>query len=526
VNANAPDPRARPQETLHPVLPPARAWPLFDAATTRAIEARALAATPAHALMARAGLAVARLALACAPHGRSVLALAGPGNNGGDAVVAACALQRQGWQVRIVLLGDASRLPGDAAWALAAAQAQGLAPQTTLPAALDADLLIDGLLGIGLTRAPDGALAQAIAAVNASGRPVLAVDLPSGLHADSGRPLGAQAVRADHTLSLLTLKPGLFTADGRDHAGRVWLDDLGAPVPLPDSATWLAGPPAADGDPASPRVRLRRLGRLAPHASHKGRFGDVAVVGGAPGMAGAAHLAARAALAAGAGRVYLCTLDGRPPAVDAAWPELMQRDAATWLDPARLAARTVAAGCGGGDAIAAVLPPLVAHAQRLVLDADALNAVAADTSLDAALQARGRRGRPTVLTPHPLEAARLLGVAAADVQHDRLAAARELAARFGAVTVLKGSGSVTAAPDGRLRINPTGNALLAAAGTGDVLTGWIAGRWARDAGAALETAEAAVFAHGAVADRAAAAAGAAPARRASELVDALRRAAR
>ncbi len=508
---------ARAGETLYPVLPATRAWPLFDAAATRSIEARGLAATPPHALMALAGRAVARLALACAPHGRSVIALAGPGNNGGDAVIAACALGQQGWQARVVLVGDATRLPADAAWALAMAQAQGLLPQTTLPEALDADLLIDGLLGIGATRAPEGALARAIAALNASGRPVIAVDLPSGLDPDRGRPLGRQAVRADHTLSLLTLKPGLFTADGRDHAGRVWLDDLGAPAPLPDSPSWLAGPPDA-------RMQTS-IGVLAPHASHKGSFGDVAIVGGAPGMAGAAQLAARAALAAGAGRVFLVALDGRPPSVDAVWPELMQREAATWLDPARLAALTVAAGCGGGDAIAAMLPPLVGHAQRLLLDADALNAVATDTALAAALEARGRRGRPTVLTPHPREAARLLGVCAADVQHDRLGAARTLAARFGAVTVLKGSGSVTAAPDGRLRINPTGNALLAAAGTGDVLAGWIAGCWARGGGPALETAEAAVFAHGAVADRAAAA-GAPPALRASELVDGLRRAAR
>ena len=511
-------------DSLQPVLPPRRSWPLHDAAATRAIEADALAATPPHALMARAGHAVARLARAIAPRGRSVIALAGPGNNGGDALVAATALQRLGWQARAVLLADAARLPGDAAWALAQARAAGLPVADALPATLDADLLLDGLLGLGATRAPDGRLAHAIDRLQDIRGAVLAVDLPSGLHPDRGTPLGAQAVRATHTLALLTLKPGLFTAAGRDHAGRVWLDDLGVALPDAMAATMrLAGPP--------------RPIALAAHASHKGRFGDVAVVGGAPGMAGAARLAARAALAAGAGRVFVVALDPAGGVLDDAWPELMHRDPEALLTPGRLPALTVAAGCGGGAAIAARLPPLVARAARLLLDADALNAVAADAALASALAARGRRGRPTLLTPHPLEAARLLGCTAAEVQADRCVAARELAARLHAVVVLKGSGSVVAAPDGRLRINPSGNALLASAGTGDVLAGGAAGRWARAGDKApdvLELATEAVFEHGAAADRAAgtdsvtlAAAGAGsgvpPSLRATELVEALRR---
>ena len=507
-------------DTLQPVLPPQRAWPLHDARATRTIEAAALAATPPHALMARAGRALERLARAVAPRGRSLVALAGPGNNGGDAIVAATALHRLGWHSRALLLADAAQLPGDAAWALAQARDAGLPIDDALPDALDADLLLDGLLGIGATRAPQGRLAQAIERLNASGRPVLAVDLPSGLDPDRGTPLGAQAVRATHTLALLTLKPGLFTGAGRDHAGRVWLDDLG--VALPDAglgAIQLGGPPPAEAP--------------APHSSHKGRFGDIAVVGGAPGMAGAVRLAARAALAAGAGRVFVVALDPGARGLDENWPELMARDAQSLLTPARLSMLTVAAGCGGGEAIAPWLPLLVARAARLLLDADALNAVAADAALAAALAARGRRGRPALLTPHPLEAARLLGCGAAEVQADRCAAARELAARLHAVVVLKGSGSVVADPDGRLRINPTGNALLASAGTGDVLAGWAAGRWAR-AGEAppglLELASAAVFAHGAAADHVVASGEPAgdgrrivpPSLRAAELVEALR----
>ncbi|MDH4052048.1 MAG: NAD(P)H-hydrate epimerase, partial [Rubrivivax sp.] len=329
------------------VLPPEASWPVFDSAGTRALERQALARHPPHALMACAGRALARLALATQPAARSVLALAGPGNNGGDAVVAARLLQACGWQARIVLLGDAARLPDDAAWALAQARADGLPVSDTLPMNADADLMIDGLLGLGSTRAPDGPLADAVRWLNQAGRPVIAVDLPTGLDADRGTLLGDEAVRATHTLSLLTLKPGLFTAEGRDHTGRVWLHTLGEAVPEVSSCR-LVGPPPAEG--------------LAPHSAHKGRFGDVLVVAGAPGMAGAARLAARAALAAGAGRVYLCLLDPAAAWSDDLAPELMHRPLADLQQPKALAARTVLCGCGGGEAVAAWLPPLFAHA--------------------------------------------------------------------------------------------------------------------------------------------------------------------
>ena len=231
------------------------------------------------------------------------------------------------------------------------------------------------------------------------------------------------------------------------------------------------------------------------HASHKGSYGDVAVIGGAPGMAGAALLAARAALHHGAGRVFVGFLDPAAPALDPHRPDLMVR---AW-DSLQLAQMAVACGCGGGDAVRRALPRALG-ARALVLDADALNAVGADPQLQALLAARGRRGAPTVLTPHPLEAARMLGTDTASVQADRLKAARELAQRFASVVVLKGSGSVIAAPDGRVRINPTGNARLAIAGTGDVLAGWIAARLAAGEDA-LEAASAAVYLHGLAADR-------------------------
>jgi hydroxyethylthiazole kinase-like uncharacterized protein yjeF len=261
----------------------------------------------------------------------------------------------------------------------------------------------------------------------------------------------------------------LFTAQGRDAAGEVWLDDLGV-TPALEPDAWLTGAPPARGQTVQRR-----------HAQHKGSFGDVVVVGGAPGMGGAAVLAARAALAAGAGRIYLAPLDEGLSTVDATRPELMLRARAWLAAPPWLGQRTVVCGCGGGDEVRAALPPLLHHAARLILDADALNALASDEALRHALRARSARGLPSVLTPHPREAARLLVLPLAEVQADRLGAARRLAEAFGTVVVLKGSGSVVAAPAQVLHVNPTGNAALASPGTGDVLAGWIGGLWSASA---------------------------------------------
>ena len=479
-------------------------WPLHLTAAARAIERAALVTRAPFDLMAGAGLAVARLALALAPHAARMHVFAGPGNNGGDGLVAARHLKLAGKTVSVSLIGDAARLPADAARAWREAVACGLDIEPWRGAPPPHDLAIDALLGIGGTRAPDGAVAQAVASMNASALPVVAVDVPTGLHADTGALLGESAVRATATLSLLTLKPGCFTGHGRDHAGAVWLACLG--VQDAHASAWLTGPPS-------------RAARA--HATHKGSYGDVAVIGGAPGMVGAAWLAARAALAAGAGRVYCSLLDDAAAGHDPLRPELMSRPL-WWLSPpSALAQTTVACGCGGGDAVRAALPPLLAHAARLVLDADALNAVAADPSLMRLLKARSARERATLLTPHPLEAARLLGVSAAEVQHDRLAAACELSARTGATVLLKGSGSVIAAPGSVPWINPTGSAALASAGTGDVLAGWAAGLWAQQPGAtALAISRAAAWAHGHAADGHAAAAAGAPLR-AADLIERL-----
>jgi hydroxyethylthiazole kinase-like uncharacterized protein yjeF len=484
----------------------AAARPLHDAAATRLAEAGALAQHPSGTLMARAGLAVARLAMALAPHAQAVHVFAGPGNNGGDGLVAARHLQAAGKAVWVTLLGDPARLPADAATAFKAAVDAGVPVRqwSGIDEALatPCDLAIDALLGLGASRAVSGDLADAIVALDRCGAPVLAVDIPSGLHPDTGAALGGPLVRAQDTLSLLTLKPGCFTAQGRDHAGQMWLDTLG--VSACAATAWLAG---------APQTAART------HASHKGSHGDVAVVGGAQGMVGAAWLAARAALAAGAGRVFASLLDDETNSVDQQRPELMSRSCWWRSSPEILGRTTVVCGCGAGEGLAEVLPPLLAHAGRLVLDADALNAIAAEPGLQAALRARAARGRATVLTPHPLEGARLLGCSVSDVQQDRVGSALCLAQRFQVTVVLKGSGTVIATPAALPVINPTGNGALGTAGTGDVLAGWTAGLWAQDDAAdAQRVAAAGTWQHGRAADRFVAAGGRGPLR-AADLIE-------
>ena len=457
---------------------------LYSVDATRRIEHTAQAALPPHTLMQRAGLAVAQLALALAPHARRIWVACGPGNNGGDGLEAAMHLQRWGKLPVVSWLGSPDKAPEDAAASYQRAVDSGVTFTETPPH--DYDLCIDALLGMGAdNRAPEGRMAEWIKLINAGTSEVLAVDLPTGLHADTG-VVAQHSVKARHTLSLLTLKPGLFTADGRDATGTVWLDDLNAghntsanqAVVAP--IAWLAGAPIA---------AARR------HASHKGSYGDVAVIGGAPGMTGAALLAASAALHAGAGRVFVSLLDGGSMSVDTRQPELMFRP----MNELDFSAITVVCGCGGGDAVRGPLARILSTAANAVIDADAINAIANDTQLQTLLAARAKRPGATVLTPHPLEAARLLGSTATQVQHERLAAARQLAQRFGCTVVLKGSGTVIAAPGQAPVINPTGNARLATAGTGDVLAGMVGAGLAAGL-PAFQAACEAVYRHGLVAD--------------------------
>lgn len=459
--------------------------PLYSVAKTRRIEQAAQVALAPHTLMQRAGKAVAQLALAVAPHAQRIWIACGPGNNGGDGLEAAVHLQQDGKQPIVSWLGNLEHAPLDAAASYQRARDAGVTFLETPPTHFDFG--IDALLGIGAAaRAPRGPMADWIRHLNQGVAPVLAVDLPTGLEADTGGTL-EPSVRATHTLSLLTLKPGLFTARGRDAVGTVWLADLDC-ASLPCTASALAVPDAWLGAAPPPVNRL--------HASHKGSYGDVAVIGGASGMTGAALLAAAAALHAGAGRVFVGLLDGGSLSADLQQPELMFRS----VEQLDFATLTVVCGCGGGTAVHAVLPKILSCARQLVLDADALNAIAQDRSLQTLLSQRGARAAPTVLTPHPLEAARLLGCSVEQVQADRLYATQQLGARFGCSVVLKGSGTITCCPEQTPVINPTGNARLATAGTGDVLAGLLGARLAVDQ-SAFDAACHAVYQHGLAADQ-------------------------
>lgn len=476
-------------------------WPLVGAEGTRALEQAAFSRQQPPPLMERAGLSVARLARALAPHAQRIWVVCGPGNNGGDGAVAARHLHAAGLDVHVTALSHTphTSTPADARAAWTALAAAGVAVHPSAPVTWD--LAIDAGLGLGARPGLTGPLADWLERMNAAAAPVLCVDLPSGLDSDTGSWHGpAQRSHGPrHTLSLLTLKPGLFTHEGRDWAGQVWWDDLGESGAALDAAAELLGEPGPT---------------IHPHASHKGRFGDVAVVGGDVGMEGAAWLAGSAALHAGAGRVWVCLLSRARAAQGSQGQEATTHAQASptgegpqpralmtrALDDLDLSRTHVVCGCGGGEAVHAALPRLMSRAHSLVLDADALNAVAHDPALQSLLIRRGATGHATVLTPHPLEAARLLDCPVAEIQADRLRQARRLAQRFGAVVVLKGSGSVIAAPHRPVGINPTGNARLATAGTGDVLAGMIGARLAQGE-SAWDAATHAVFCHGHAANR-------------------------
>jgi len=499
---------------MRPIHPTQREA-LFGVAVTRSIEQWATASLPAHHLMALAGLAVARLARALAPHAGCIWIACGPGNNGGDGLVAATHLHRwaqaRGGSPRVVVThwtGPHTQLPDDAHNALREAKAAGVQFAVEPPEAFD--LAIDAMFGIGLTRTPEGLAAQWMARLRNAPQPVLCVDVPSGLDADTGSwfPLPAEnldTAGARHTLSLLTIKPGLFTASGRDATGQVWFDDLQI-SPASDSlpTAYLNGWTGVEA------VRAHQ-----PHAKHKGSFGDVLVIGGqdmavnGSGMTGAAVLAARAALHAGAGRVYVGLLEAPGPAANAVrWdpeaPELMFRNLNDLLQSPLLSTAAVVCGCGGGTAVAKALPQVLALAHTLVLDADALNAIASDSVLQAQLCQRRSKGGFTVLTPHPLEAARLLDCSTGEIMADRLRSAQAISNRFAAVCVLKGSGTVISAPHQTTLINPTGNASLGTAGTGDVLAGMLGAALAPPGSTPAQQQDRlahAVFQHGWLADQ-------------------------
>ncbi len=465
--------------------------PLFRTAGVRSLETAAGTAP----LMQRAGAAAATLAASlCPERAVPVLILAGPGNNGGDAFVAADSLRRQFFDVRLVFTGTIDTLPPDAAAAHHGFIDGGGTVLREIPAVARWGLIVDGLFGIGLKRPIEDRYAYLVETVNAlaarNGCPLLALDCPSGLDADTGTVVGA-AIRATHTLTFLTAKPGLFTADGPDHCGIV---DIAT---LEINATEHLRPEGWTITPAFFSAALRPRAKN----SHKGNYGSAGVLGGAVGMIGAALLAARAALHLGAGRVYAGLIDEQAPAFDPVQPELMLRRPESLFE-ANLTALACGPGLGVSDAAECWLAHVLALEIPLVLDADALNLIAADPRLVKQLVERTRQGAEaavTLLTPHPAEAARLLACDTADVQRNRIAAACAIAARYRAWIVLKGCGSIVATPEGRWFVNTSGNPGMASAGMGDVLCG-IALAFLAQGMPPEEALLAAVHLHGAAAD--------------------------
>ena len=462
------------------------ALPIYTTRAIRKLEALATQASGAPTLMERAGVAAAELARSlCGDTAKAILVLAGPGNNGGDAFEVAVHLKREFFRVSVVFAGERDKLPKDAQAALGKWEAAGGTLLDTIPGNSRFDLAIDGLFGIGLTRPLAGPYATLVERLNSLGTAILALDIPSGINADTGAVMGC-AVRASHTITFIAHKPGLLTLDGPDHCGELKLDTFGldadrllAPEGLLLDAGILAGAIA-------PR----------PRNFHKGQAGSVGVLGGAAGMVGAAVIAGRAALKCGAGRVYLGLLTPRPPYVDYTQPELMLRKASAVIEKGLVNALVVGPGMGKENSARTLLRAALAAPVPMVLDADALNLIAGNRMLTSAL---GKRSAPTIMTPHPAEAARLLGEGTREVQADRVTSVRTIAQRYRSLVVLKGNGSVIAAPDGKFWINSSGNPGMASAGMGDALSGMIAALCAQGVDP-LHALLAGTYLHGAAAD--------------------------
>jgi NAD(P)H-hydrate epimerase len=490
--------------------------PVFTAAEMRDLDRRAVAdlGIPGATLMENAGRGAAAAlgellpALGAPRRGARVAIVCGKGGNGGDGFVVARWLRRRGVEPVVLLAARPEDVTGDAGAKLAALRRAGVRPRVIEDAAQAPDLLagshvvVDALLGTGTRGAPTGLTAALIEQINASGRPVVALDIPSGLPADGGAPAGP-AIRAAATFTFAGLKYGLAQPPGLDFAGRVTV----VPIGIPDAEiargirTWV--PERAD---------ITALFPPRAREAHKGTYGHLLVVGGSLGKTGAAALAARAAMRTGAGLVTVATASSQQPVVAGLVVEGMTEPLAeTSVGTVALAARervlalarardAVALGPGLGldDDTQELARWFARELDRpLVLDADALTAIA------GRLELLRHAPAPRCLTPHPAEMARLLGTSVADVQRDRVAAARAVATDYGVHVALKGATTVVAAADGRAWLNPTGNPGMASGGTGDVLTGMLGALLAREM-APPDALVAAVYLHGLAGDLAAA----------------------
>jgi ADP-dependent NAD(P)H-hydrate dehydratase / NAD(P)H-hydrate epimerase len=482
----------------------------------RDLDRRAVAdlGIPGATLMENAGRGATEALLASLPalgaprRGARVAIVCGKGGNGGDGFVVARWLRRRGHRPVVLLAVPPAEIGGEAGAKLAALRRAGVAPvliedaAQAAPRLAEAHVVVDALLGTGTRGAPTGLTADLIERINASGRPVVALDIPSGLPADGGAPSGP-AVRAAATFTFAGLKHGLVQPPGLDFAGRVTV----VPIGIPDAETgrgiraWLIE-----------RADVAAHFPPRPRDAHKGTYGSLLIVGGSLGKTGAAALAARSAMRAGGGLVTTATAASQQPIVaglviESMTEPLAETAAGTVALTARervvaLAGRRDAVALGPGLGLEAETQELARQLARdldrpLVLDADALTALAGRLDL-----LRGAPA-PRCLTPHPAEMARLLGTSVADVQRDRVGAARGVATAYGVNVALKGATTVVAVADGRVFLNPTGNPGMASGGTGDVLTGIVGAFLARGMDAA-DALVAAVYLHGSAGDLAAA----------------------
>lgn len=469
---------------------PSQGLLLYTAEQVRELDRLAIeeAGIPGYTLMTRAAESCRDCLFARWPAARRLVVVCGTGNNGGDGFVMARLARAAGLLVQVAQIGDPERIGGDA---LTARNDYIGAGGTIVPFSADAlagaDVIVDAMLGTGLQHALAGGWRDAVDAINASDSAVLAVDIPSGLDADSGAVMGV-AVRAAETVTFIGRKRGLYTGQGLEHCGTIQFADLGVPATVLAAIT--PGCRLLDQPPLGPLAERRS------RSAHKGDFGHVLVLGGGPGMPGAARLCAEAALRCGAGRVSVATCTEHAAVLAAACPELMAHAVAGPLQLRELlhGATVIVAGPGlGQSAWARALMPVVLESRLpRVLDADALNMLAQDPV----------HCDNCILTPHPGEAGRLLGVSSAAVQSDRFAAITTLARQYRAVSVLKGAGTLINRGGDELSVCMRGNPGMATAGTGDVLSGVIAGLVAQ--GMALaDAAVAGVCVHACAGDRAA-----------------------
>ena len=469
---------------------------LYTAAQTRELDQLAAKdwGLPSLTLMERAGAAAIERLTRRYPDARQLLVVCGGGGNGGDGYVAARLALEKGLAARVAAVVDPERLQGDAAHCARrfAEAAPGRIEKTLAPAAFDrAELIVDALFGTGLSRGAQGLFLRAIDLINEAAAPAFALDLPSGLCADTGNPLGA-AVKADATLSFIGLKRGLFTGAGPEFCGEVLFDDLGAPAGLCQEVQ-------ADAALIDPVAVAQRLPRRPRHA-HKGDCGHALIIGGDCGYLGAALLAGSAAARAGAGLVTVATRPEHAAQLALFRPELMTaalkgpQDLSAPLRRADVVA--LGPGLGRGDWASGLFAKALESRLPMVVDADALNLLAADP----------QRRQNWVLTPHPGEAARLLGTSTQALQADRFAAVAAVREKFGGTALLKGAGSLVLEAQGPIRVNRSGNPGMATGGMGDVLTGLIAGLMAQGL-APGAAAVVGVCLHGQAADACAAASG-------------------